>query len=70
MPTLRRTTVNLDMPTVGIVEKIMTREGVNLTEAIRRAIGYGGFVYDAIKIDKAEVVVRKPDGSEHEIVLL
>ncbi len=70
MATLRRTTVNLDMPTVAIVENIMAREGVNLTEAIRRAIGYGGFVYDAIKVDRAEVLIRKSDGSEHEIVLL
>lgn len=70
MPKLRRTTVNLDESSVAIIEKIMQREGVNLTEAMRRAIGYGGFVYDAIKVDRGTVLVKKSDGETHELVIL
>jgi len=47
----------------------MNRERVGLTEAVRRLVSYGDFVYRAVKIDEAELLLRKDDGIR-EIVLL
>jgi len=54
---------------VEAIELIMSQERVSLTEAVRRLIGYGDFVYRAIKQDSAEVLLRKGEKVQ-EVVLL
>ena len=49
-------------------------DGVNtsetFTEAVRRLLGYGEFMYREINGRERSVVVRRVDGSTHEVVLL
>jgi hypothetical protein len=42
---------------------------VTLTEAVRRLIGYGDFIYRAAKQDKAAILVRTSEGTK-ELVLV
>lgn len=65
----RRINVAVNDETAAALERIVEREGLSLTEAVRRLLGYGNFVYEAVKIDGAEVLRR--DGSKlREIILL
>lgn len=68
-PSPRRINVAVTPDTVTALELVIEREGVNLTEAVRRLIGYGDYVYRAIKEDGSEVLVRKGD-SMREVVIL
>lgn len=47
----------------------MDAEKVNLTEAVRRLVGYGDYVYRAAKHEGAQVLVRN-DETTREVVLL
>lgn len=66
----KRINVAVTPETVRALETLIEREGVSLTEAVRRLIGYGEFVYKAIKEQNSEVLVKSQDGSIREIVLL
>lgn len=56
-------------PMLASIDLVIENEGVSLTEAVRRLIGYGDFVYRAIKQDGHEVLVR--NGADlREIALL
>jgi hypothetical protein len=66
----KRINVAVTPETVRALEALIEREGVSLTEAVRRLIGYGEFVYKAIKEQNSEVLVKSKDGSTREIVLL
>lgn len=65
----KRINVAVTPEIVRALEMVMENEQVSLTEAVRRLIGYGDFVYRAIKQDNSEVLIRK---GEHlrEIVLI
>jgi hypothetical protein len=65
----RRINVAVTPETVRALEHVIEREGVSLTEAVRRLIGYGDFVYRTIKDDGGELQVRSND-SIREVVLL
>ncbi len=65
----RRINVAVNDETVAALERIIEREGLTLTEAVRRLLGYGNFVYEAVRIDGAEVL-RRDGGKLREIVLL
>jgi hypothetical protein len=54
---------------VRALEFVMDREGVSLTEALRRLVGYGDFVYRSVKQDDAKVLVQVND-TVREVVLL
>jgi ribbon-helix-helix CopG family protein len=65
----KRVNVAVTPETVRAIEHVIEREGVSLTEAVRRLIGYGEFVYKTIKDEGAELQVRSND-SVREVVLL
>jgi len=60
--------VNPDM--VRALENVIEAEGVSLTEAVRRLIGYGDFVYRAVKQNHSELLVRNPRTEDTQQVLL
>jgi hypothetical protein len=68
-PEPKRINVAVTTETIRALEFVIEREGVSLTEAVRRLIGYGEFVYRAIKEDGAELQVRTKD-AVREVVLL
>ncbi|KAA2260122.1 hypothetical protein F0L68_20570 [Solihabitans fulvus] len=68
-PDPKRINVAVTPDTVRALELVMDREGVSLTEAVRRLIGYGEFVYRAVREDGADLLV-KTDDSTKEVVLL
>lgn len=59
--------VNADM--VSAIDRVIETEHVSLTEAVRRLIGYGDFVYRS-KRDGARVLVKSTSGATQEVVLL
>lgn len=65
----KRINVAVTPDTVRALEKVIEREGVSLTEAVRRLIGYGDFVYSSIADDGAQVLVKSEAGTK-EVVLL
>jgi hypothetical protein len=48
---------------------VIEHEGVTLTEALRRLIGYGDFVYRTVRERGEQIFLNGPDGPR-EVVLL
>jgi hypothetical protein len=65
----KRINVAISPDTVAALENVIEREGVTLTEALRRLIGYGDFVYRAVKENDEQVMIAGTDGTR-EVVLL
>ncbi len=65
----KRINVAVSSDTVRALENVIEREGVTLTEALRRLVGYGDFVYRAVREDREQLIVKGPDGTR-EVVLL
>lgn len=68
-PSPRRINVAVTPETVAALNGVMDAEKVNLTEAVRRLVGYGDYVYRAAKHEGAQVLVRN-DETTREVVLL
>jgi hypothetical protein len=68
-PEPKRINVAITPDMVLALELVMQREGVSLTEALRRLVGYGDFVYRSVKKDDATVLVKVND-TIREVVLL
>jgi hypothetical protein len=66
---IKRINVAVNPDIVRAIQTVMTHEHVNLTEAVRRLIGYGDFVYRAIKENNEDVLLRSGDKTR-EVVLL
>jgi hypothetical protein len=69
-PTPKRINVAVNQETVKALEEVIEREGVTLTEAVRRLVGYGDYVYKAVKEQGAEVLMREKNGTTRELVIL
>lgn len=67
---VRRIDVAVTPDTVAALRLVMDRERVSLTEAARRLLGYGAFVYRAMRVDGAEMELHGRDGTVREVVLL
>jgi hypothetical protein len=65
----KRINVAVSPDTVRALENVIEREGVTLTEALRRLIGYGDFVYRAVRENREQLIVKGTEGSR-EVVLL
>jgi hypothetical protein len=65
----KRINVAVSPEMVRALENVIEREGVSLTEALRRLVGYGDFVYRAVKEGGEQLMVTGPDGTR-EVVLL
>jgi hypothetical protein len=65
----KRINVAVSPDTVRALENVIEREGVTLTEALRRLVGYGDFVYRAVRENREQLIVKGTEGSR-EVVLL
>jgi len=65
----KRINVAISPDMVRALENVIKREGVTLTEALRRLVGYGDFVYRVVKEGGEQLTVTGPDGTR-EVVLL
>ncbi len=68
-PTPKRINVAVNAEMVAALDNVIQHEGVTLTEACRRLIGYGDFVYRQAKQEKATILVRTDEGTR-EVVLV
>lgn len=65
-----RLSVNV-APAVGAaLARVVEREGVTLTEALRRLVEYGDRVYEAVNIDGDDLAVRCGDVVERIVLLV
>jgi len=65
----RRINVAISPDTIRALEQVIEHEGVTLTEALRRLIGYGDFVYRAVRQRGEQLFLNGPEGTR-EVVLL
>jgi Ribbon-helix-helix protein, copG family len=70
LPQPRRINVAITPEMLDAIDRVIEREHVSLTEAVRRLLGYGEYIYRTIKEDGASIIVRPPEGPEKEIVLV
>jgi hypothetical protein len=69
MPRRINVAANRDM--LAAIDRIIAREDVTLTEAVRRLIGYGDLVYRVTRVDEGCLLVRDVEsGCEREVVVL
>ena len=68
-PRIKRINVAVNAEMLAAIDLLIDREGVTITEAVRRLIGYGDFVYRTVKIDGARLIAQN-DTQEREIVLV
>lgn len=66
----RRINVAISPETIRALETVIEREGVTLTEALRRLVGYGDFVYRAVRVQGDQLVLNGTDGTREEVILL
>ena len=65
----RRINVAISPDTIRALETVIEREGVTLTEALRRLVGYGDFVYRAVRQRGETLFLNGAEGTR-EVVLL
>jgi hypothetical protein len=65
----RRINVAISPDMVRALEHVIEREGVTLTEALRRLVGYGDFVYRAVREHGEQLLLTSAD-TTREVVLL
>lgn len=65
----RRINVAISPDTVRALQNVIEREGVTLTEALRRLLGYGDFVYRAVRERGEQLLLTNAD-TTREVVLL
>jgi hypothetical protein len=66
----RRINVAVTPDMLAALDRVMEREQVTLTEAVRRLIGYGDFLYRTVKQDGQSIILRGEDGGERGILLV
>jgi hypothetical protein len=69
-PVTRRINVAVNAMMLAAIDRISEREQITMTEAVRRLIAYGDFVYETTKVHGAALIVRDPGGDEREVVVL
>jgi hypothetical protein len=66
----RRINVAVTPDMLAAIDRVIEREQVTLTEAVRRLIAYGDVVYRMVKEDGQTMVFRSKDGKEREVLLI
>jgi hypothetical protein len=66
----RRVNVAVTPDAISAIEKVIERENVTLTEAVRRLLNYGYFVYRAVKEEGGELELQMADGTKKEVVFI
>lgn len=65
----KRINVAISPEMVLALEYVIEREGVTLTEALRRLVGYGDFVYRAVRERGEQLLLTGSDGTR-EVLLI
>lgn len=65
----KRINVAVNVETVEALQRVIDREGVTLTEAVRRLIGYGDVMYRGVKEDGAELLLKTEEETKRVIIL-
>lgn len=65
----RRINVAVTPEVIQALQTVIDNEQVTLTEAVRRLVSYGDFIYRAVKQEGSEVLLRNGD-TTREVVLL
>lgn len=65
----KRINVAVNEAELAALELVIEREGVTLTEAVRRLIGYGEVAYRAVKEDGAELLLKKGNETKRVTIL-
>ncbi|GAB3431047.1 hypothetical protein [Actinophytocola sediminis] len=68
-PKLGRISVNVTPATQAALDRLVEREGVTVTEALRRLVGYGDLVYETTQVDGDDLLIRR-DGALERIRLI
>jgi len=66
----KRINVAVTPEMLAAIDRVIAREQVTLTEAVRRLIAYGDVVYRSVKEDGQTMVFRSHEGKEREILLV
>ena len=69
-PITRRINVAVNPAMLAAIDRISEREQITMTEAVRRLIAYGDFVYETTNVRGAVLIIRDPGGDEREVVML
>ncbi|MEV8610219.1 hypothetical protein AB0383_20220 [Amycolatopsis sp. NPDC051373] len=65
----KRINVAVNPETLDALRMVIDQEGVSLTEAVRRLIGYGAALYRADRVDGQEVLLCKGSTTKRVVVL-
>jgi hypothetical protein len=68
-PVPKRINVAVNAEMVAALDNVIQQEGVTLTEACRRLIGYGDFIYRQIKQENAAILVRTAEGTRELVIM-
>lgn len=66
----RRINVAVTPEMLAAIDRVIDREQVTLTEAVRRLLAYGDVVYRMVKEEGQTMVFRSDDGKEREILII
>jgi hypothetical protein len=66
----RRINVAVTPDTVAAIDHLVEREGITVTEAVRRLVNYGEFLYRATKEESLRVVVQDTEGHARELIMI
>jgi len=66
----RRINVAVTPDMLAAIDRVIDREQVTLTEAVRRLIAYGDVVYRMVKEEGQTMVFRSENGNEREVLLI
>lgn len=64
-----RLSVNVTQATQAALDRLVEREGITVTEALRRLIGYGDLVYQATQINGDELLLRRGETTERIVLI-
>lgn len=68
-PKSGRISVNVTPATEKALERVVEREGVTLTEALRRLVGYGDLVYETTQVNGHDLLIRRGDATERIVLI-
>jgi hypothetical protein len=68
-PKLGRLSVNITPATQAALDRVVEREGVTVTEALRRLVGYGDLVYETTQVNGDDILIRRGDTVERIVLI-
>jgi hypothetical protein len=66
----RRINVAVTPEMLAAIDRVIDREQVTLTEAVRRLLAYGDVVYRSVKEEGQTMIFRSDNGKEREVLII